>query len=155
MFLKIDVEKIFEDVIDTVDSKKTFLCVLLFLLTWTLTNSNSMGWPSCRQIVTEDASASYGPCVMLRLQPVCIFKYVVSDSRYCTCSKDLWDSGETAKSYKYCYSCYCCCCACSKAMKICRICAKEFCWFIYGPSQTWTSQISPPHTSALCLRLCY
>lgn len=57
-----------------------------------------MSWPSCRQIETEDASASYGPCVILRLQSVCIFKYIVSDSRYCTCSKNLWDSVKQQKA---------------------------------------------------------
>lgn len=115
-----------------------------------------MSTTSCIEIETEDIFASCKPCVMLRLQPICVFKYVISDSRWYHThfSKDPWDPMRPPASLlnlqkvagipivKL----------CSRAIKSYRICGeKKVCLLISGSSQTHEQTRFPHHTALLCV----
>lgn len=91
--------------------------------------------PTYIQIETEDVFSGYGSCIMLRMQHVCVFKYVISDSRYHThFSEDLQNPSELAKSYRYPYSQTTCTAGQSKVVGFVE---KTICLFISRSSQTY------------------
>lgn len=78
------------------------------------------------------------------MQPACVFKRVISDSRYhIHFSKDLWDPSELAISYSK--------TACSKKIQSCRILGGKVHLLISRYSERHEQTRFPYHTAQLCV----